>query len=83
MKVPRFRHLSPRVRILLGILSLALGVVGLILPILQGWLFIAIGVVLLSRDVPFFRKCVAMLEQRFPRFARILKDAVGRFSRER
>lgn len=45
---------------------LVVGVVGLFLPILQGWLFIAIGAVLLAPDVPFFARLVGWIERRFP-----------------
>jgi uncharacterized membrane protein YbaN (DUF454 family) len=83
MKFHLFRHLSPRVRILLGVLSLILGLAGLILPLLQGWLFIGIGLILLSRDVPFFRRLRDRLEQRFPRLARIREGAKRRFTRKK
>ena len=43
-----------------------LGVAGIFLPILQGWLFIALGALLLSPDVPFFARLLAWTERRFP-----------------
>ena len=55
------------VRIVLGWLSIALGIAGLVLPLLQGWLFIGIGALLLSPDVPLFGRLVCWLEHRFPR----------------
>lgn len=54
--------------------SIVLGVAGLFLPILQGWLFIALGALLLSPDVPFFARLLAKIERRFPR----LKPAIHR-----
>lgn len=54
------------VRIALGSLLLALGVLGLVLPILQGWLLLALGALVLSRDVPAFRRLVHWITQRFP-----------------
>jgi uncharacterized membrane protein YbaN (DUF454 family) len=53
---------------------LVLGVAGLFLPILQGWLFIGLGAVLLSPDVPFFRRLVVWIERRSP----MLKRAIGK-----
>ncbi|MDD5204505.1 MAG: PGPGW domain-containing protein [Desulfobacterales bacterium] len=75
------KNLSRNLRIALGILSLILGVAGLVLPILQGWLFLGIGLVLLSRDVPFFQKLSDRLEHRFPKLVRMRKAAKGKFTR--
>ncbi len=54
-------------RIALGILFLVLGALGLLLPIMPGWLFIALGILVLSPDVPLFQRMVHWLEDRFPR----------------
>ncbi len=61
------------IRIALGSLLLALGVLGLVLPILQGWLFLALGALVLSRDVPAFRRLVRWITQRFPRVGEALE----------
>ncbi|NTU48371.1 MAG: hypothetical protein HGA84_05125 [Syntrophobacteraceae bacterium] len=53
-------------RVTLGILFLALGVVGLLLPIMPGWVFVALGILALSPDVPFFQRMVHWIENRFP-----------------
>ncbi len=45
---------------------LVLGVAGLVLPVLQGWLFIAVGALLLAPDVPFFSRLVERVERRIP-----------------
>ncbi|MGQ9495222.1 MAG: hypothetical protein ACUVRY_03045 [Thermoanaerobaculaceae bacterium] len=60
-----FRHL-------LGWSLLVLGVVGLILPILQGWLFLAAGALLLAPDIPFFARFFCWIEARFPRLRALL-----------
>ncbi len=73
------RKLSSKIRILLGVFSLIVGLVGLVLPILQGWLFIAIGFIFLSKDVPFFRRIQERLEKRFPQLAKIRKAAMKKF----
>jgi uncharacterized protein len=65
-------------RHLLGWLSLVLGIVGLALPILQGWLLIAIGALLLAPDVPFFARLAAWIERRAP----VLREPLRRW-RER
>ncbi|NLI34510.1 MAG: hypothetical protein GX422_17260, partial [Deltaproteobacteria bacterium] len=41
-------------RISLGVLFLFLGLLGLALPIMPGWLLIALGVVSLAPEVPVF-----------------------------
>jgi uncharacterized membrane protein YbaN (DUF454 family) len=55
------------IRIGLGIICILLGLPGLVLPILPGWTFLAIGVLLLSVDLPFFERLVQWLENRVPR----------------
>jgi uncharacterized membrane protein YbaN (DUF454 family) len=54
------------VRHLLGWLSIGLGVIGLFLPILQGWLLIAIGALLLAPDIAFFAYLAERIEHRVP-----------------
>ena len=54
------------VRHVLGWSLLILGVAGLVLPVLQGWLFIALGALLLSPDVPVFARLLTWIESRFP-----------------
>ena len=48
-----------------------LGVVGLFLPVLQGFLFLGVGVMVLYRDVPILPRMVRRLEDRFPIVGRI------------
>lgn len=54
------------VRQLCGWGLLALGVAGLLLPILPGWCFIVWGVVILTPDVPFLGRLLDRLAQRVP-----------------
>ncbi|MFN0044497.1 MAG: PGPGW domain-containing protein [Alphaproteobacteria bacterium] len=51
---------------ILGWTFLVLGALGLFLPFLQGVLFLAIGLVLLSREVKWARELRARLLARFP-----------------
>lgn len=55
--------------LILGWGFLVLGVLGLALPLLQGLLFLAIGLYLLSFEQPWVRRRRAELERRFPRAA--------------
>ncbi len=52
---------------------LLLGVVGLVLPVLQGWLFIGLGALLLAPDVPVFARMLCWVETRFPSLRGALK----------
>jgi uncharacterized protein len=69
------------IRIVLGWFAIGLGVAGLVLPLLQGWLFIGIGAVLLSPDVPFFGRVVCWVENRFPRLRRVMYRMRSKLSR--
>lgn len=53
-------------RMTIGCLALALGLIGLVTPILPGWILISIGMLLLSRHVPLFERWLEQLEQRVP-----------------
>ena len=53
-------------RIGLGGLLILLGVVGLFLPILQGVLFLAVGGLLLWRDLPFLGRFTNWVTKRYP-----------------
>jgi len=59
----------------LGWVFLVLGFFGLFLPILQGILFLAIGMVLLSYESPWFRKKLTWFERRYPKYGRQIKEA--------
>lgn len=60
-------------RHLLGWGSLVLGIAGLLLPVLPGWLFIGVGALLLAPDVPVFRHLALWIERRFPASGRALE----------
>lgn len=53
-------------RQLAGWSLVALGLVGLLLPMVPGSLFIAIGALLLARHVRLFRRVSAWMHKRFP-----------------
>ena len=54
---------------------MVLGVLGLFLPILQGILFLAIGMVLLSYESPWFKQKLILVEKRFPKYERQSREA--------
>ncbi len=72
------RRLRRVARHVAGWSLLALGVVGLFLPILQGWLFIALAALLLAPDVPVFRRLLDWIEKRFPPLRALIKKSRGR-----
>jgi uncharacterized membrane protein YbaN (DUF454 family) len=57
---------------------LALGVAGLFLPVLQGVLFLTIGLIILSGEYAWAHKVLSRLQARFPRFARTFDEAARR-----
>ncbi len=56
----------------LGIIFLVLGVAGLALPFLQGFLFLAIGILLLSLYSPTLRAWVEKHTRRWPKFHEVV-----------
>ena len=64
-------------RILLAVILLIVGLAGLFLPILQGVLFIAAGLLLLVEAIPKLAKYLAAVEQRYPRISQALTKLRG------
>ena len=60
-------------RILCGAFFILAGMPGLILPILPGWLFLALGALLLSEDIPFFDRQFKWMENRVPQIKKPLE----------
>jgi uncharacterized membrane protein YbaN (DUF454 family) len=54
---------------------IGLGIAGLFLPILQGVLFILIGLIILSSEYVWAHHLLAKLKQRFPRLGRTADEA--------
>jgi uncharacterized protein len=69
------RSVKTVMRHIAGWTLLLVGIAGLVLPILQGWLFIAIAAVLLAPDVPIFARLLCWVQERSPGLGR----AVARF----
>jgi len=49
------------------------GFAGLVLPFLQSWLFLGLGMICLSQDVPLFARMEAWINGRFPTVGLSLK----------
>lgn len=56
---------------------LGLGVLGLFLPILQGVLFLAIGLIILARHASWAERLLLRLKARFPRAGYLFSRAEG------
>lgn len=53
----------------IGWFFILLGIAGLFLPVLQGILFLLIGLLILSSEYVWAHRVLSHLRQRFPRFA--------------
>ena len=62
-------------KVIAGFLFLIFGVLGLFLPFLQGILFLAVGFVLLSSEIPVFGKWLNQAEVRFPKLKKWIQKA--------
>lgn len=61
--------------IIVGWAFILLGIVGLFLPILQGILFILVGLIILSTEYVWAHHLLTRLKQRFPRLGRTADQA--------
>jgi uncharacterized membrane protein YbaN (DUF454 family) len=67
--------------IMVGWAFILLGIAGLFLPILQGILFLLIGLLILSTEYVWARQLLQRLQSRFPRIAAQMDQAHRRASR--
>jgi len=71
--------MNPRLKrvlvLLLGWGCVLIGIVGLFLPVLQGILFLLIGLVILSSEYDWARRLIVKLRERFPKIGRTADDA--------
>ena len=71
--------MNPRIKRLLiwclGWVFIVLGILGLFLPVLQGILFLLIGLYLLSSTSPWAEKLLNRLRERFPKISKTFEDA--------
>ncbi len=74
---PRVTRTGRWIATVLGYAFLLLGILGLVLPFLQGILFLVVGLLLLSRSTPWAERVLARLRARYPQAGRAA-DAVAR-----
>jgi uncharacterized membrane protein YbaN (DUF454 family) len=65
----------------IGWAFIALGIVGLFLPILQGILFLLIGLVILSTEYVWAHHLLNKVRQRFPKLGHIADEAAAKANR--
>ena len=65
-------HATRLARRILGVVLVLVGIVGLLMPILPGWLFLIPGAVLLGLDIPTMVRFLVHLEERYPAHGRFL-----------
>lgn len=70
---PERKHLGSTLRIILGIVFLLLGVIGALLPVLQGWLFFLVAIVLFFPNHPRVERILIRAEPKFPRLVAWLR----------
>jgi uncharacterized membrane protein YbaN (DUF454 family) len=61
--------------LLLGYGFLFLGVLGLFLPFLQGFLFIFIGLIVLSKHAPWAHRALDSIRRRWPKMGKMIDSA--------
>lgn len=61
--------------IIIGWVFIALGIVGLFLPVLQGILFLLVGLVILSTEYHWARRLLGYVRDRFPKLDSVIKAA--------
>lgn len=64
--------------LIVGWAFILLGIVGLFLPVLQGVLFLLIGLIVLSAEYEWAHRLLNRLRQRFPKLGKVADDASRR-----
>ncbi len=67
------RHIKRITFIVVGVLFVLLGFVGIVLPVLQGFLFLAIGLIFLSISSPRFRVWIESHTRRYPKVHAVIE----------
>ncbi|MCU1310835.1 MAG: hypothetical protein JWO20_1960 [Candidatus Angelobacter sp.] len=67
--------------IVAGWISLLVGVAGLFLPVIQGWFFILLGLVLLSTEYVWAHHLLRKLFVRFPKVENAVHKSADRISK--
>jgi uncharacterized membrane protein YbaN (DUF454 family) len=81
MATTRWQRVKPILMQILGYAFLVLGVLGLFLPILQGFLFLFVGLLILARYAPWAQRLLDHLEERYPKFGQVKDQAESAMER--
>lgn|GEM_PF-679939 len=60
------KFVKKTLRYVTGLTFIALGIIGCFLPVLQGILFLIIGIIILSSEVPAAKKLLSIFERKYP-----------------
>lgn len=71
------KHLKRVLVLTLACVSILIGLAGLVLPILQGWFFLILGVLLLSLYSPKIRAWLDRHTVRYPHLHKFVRRAEG------
>ena len=72
------RHAKRILILIIGWFFLLLGIAGLFLPILQGVLFILIGLIILSSEYVWAHHLLQRLKEKFPKLGRVADEATDK-----
>jgi uncharacterized membrane protein YbaN (DUF454 family) len=75
---PRIKRVVVQI---VGWCFILVGIIGLFLPILQGVLFLLIGLIILSSEYVWAHKVLTRLRQRFPKLSDTAEQATARAAR--
>ncbi|MGI9504024.1 MAG: PGPGW domain-containing protein [Geminicoccaceae bacterium] len=59
----------------LGYFFLVLGIIGLVVPVLQGILFISIGLIVLAKTAPWAERLLTRFREKYPDAGRLIDKA--------
>lgn len=65
-------------RFIVGGFLLVLGIIGGLLPILQGWIFTILALLILKNDIICARRCIIWIHRKFPNARPSFKVAEGK-----
>jgi len=71
------KHLKRILVLLLGVVFILIGLAGLVLPIIQGWFFLLLGLLTLSIYSPKLREWIDKKTKPYPHLNAIIERAEG------
>lgn len=72
------RQIKRALILIVGWIFVLLGIVGMFLPILQGILFLVVGLLILSSEYVWAHQLLTKLRARFPKMSRAADEAAGK-----